>query len=266
MNDVLDTIERELMVAVRRGNARRRRRRTLGIFSGAVVAVGLTTGAAIAALTGTPIERLFGSDMSLSKPPGAPRVDLRVTDPGGLGWTVVTYKARDGSIATVTAADGVRVKTPAVGGRNGYAIADGLLRFGPVAGAELDVVRVRGRDHYLLAGTVEANVERVVVVLGGRSRTATLSRKVVGAPVVKRMEDLTEEGRAIAARLPDEVRLRTYAATLVPDALAGEVRVKATVVWTLADGSTGRWRSMSFCVSRVCGARAPEAAGQGRAG
>lgn len=266
MNDVLDTIERELMVAVRRSNARRRRRRSLGIFTGAAVAIGLTAAGGIAAVTGTPIDRLLGGETRLAKPAGTQQVDLRVSDPGGLGWRVTTYAPKVGGIATTTAADGLATPMPRLTGRAGFAIAYGMLIEGPVTGVELDVVRTGRRLHYLVAGTVDQQVEQVVVEVGGGSFTANLTRETVTAPVDRDQPGLTPEGRALAARMPDEVVLRTYAVGFPPDWLAGRRWVRATIVATLPDGSTRRLKSTRWCVSRACGQPIPPVAGQGRAG
>lgn len=266
MNDVLDTIERELTIAVRRSNARRRRRRTRGLFTGIALSVAVTAGVGVAAVTDTPINRLMSGDTLLAQPRGAQRVDLRLQDAGGLGWTVTTYAPRFGGIGMTTAADGLAA-TPTATARSGFTLAEGLLR-GPLAGDALDVVRAGGSRHYLYAGTVDASATGVTVRLGGRLLPATLTSQVVSTPV-ERPAGLTAYGRKVAERVPDEVRLRTFAVTLVPDELVGRRWVRATVLTTLADGSTHRQRSIRYCVATSCGLRVPRvhrAAGQGRAG
>lgn len=264
MNDVLDTIERELMIAVRRSNGRRRRRRSLGIFAAIVLSVGATAGLGVAAVLDTPINRLLTGDTPFAKPAGAQRVDLHLVDTGGLGWTVVTYAPRQGGIATTSAADGLELEMPAVGAHSGFALADGLLR-GPLVSGELDVVRSGGRLHYLYAGAVDAAATRVVVTLGGRRLPATLTAKTVSSPV-EIPAGLTPHGRRRATRMPDEVSVRTFGVTLAPDALAGDRWAQPVITTTLRDGTTHRQRGMRFCVAESCGLRAPKAAGPGRAG
>lgn len=268
MNDVLDTIERELVRAIRRSNARRRRRRTLGFLTGAALATGLTAGAGIAGVTETPIDQWLGSDSPASKPAGAPRVDVAVTDPGGLRWTVTTYRNAIRQIAVAIAPEGLAASRRAdVTARSGWVMALIMDRYGPVTGGELEVVRRSGRLHYLFAGTVDARARRVVVELGGERYVATLTPEVVSAPVdVPDDEELLPAGAAAAERVPGEVRMRTYVVTLPPDALAGETVVRAVRETTLEDGSTRRQPSARFCVSARCGLRAPRAAGPGRAG
>ncbi|ADB49717.1 hypothetical protein [Conexibacter woesei] len=266
MNEVLDTIERELMIAVRRSNGRRRRRRSLGMFAAVVLSVGATAGLGVAAVLDTPIERLFSGSTRLAKPDRAPRVDMRLVDAGGLGWTVTTYVPKFGGIAMTTAADGLEVETPATVARNGFTIADGLLR-GPLAGAELDVVRSGGRYHYLYAGTVDASATRVVVRIAGERLPATLTSQTISAPVEAPDPDtLTPHGKKVAARVPDEVSVRTFGVTLTPNALVRRRYVRATIVTTLEDGTTHRQRLAPQCVNTSCGLRAPKAAGPGRAG
>lgn len=268
MNDVLDTIERELLIAIRRSNARRRRKRSFGVFTGVSIAAAVTAGAGIAAVTDTPIDQLLGGETNLARDATAPRVDVELTDDGGLDWRATTYRDAMGGIVTAIEADGTR-GIPRLMGRNGWAIAEGFVRHGPLAGVVMEVLRgADDRLHYLVAGTVAEDAERVVVELGGERQTATLADELVTARVDKRDDGtFTPEGRRLAERLPDEVRVRTFAVTFPPDALRGKRSVSPVVETTVADGTMHRQETgVAYCVSERCKHRPQQAAGPGRAG
>ena len=181
MNEVLQHIERELVAGIRRDGARRRRHRRLAATVTLAVAGLLTAAVGIAAVSG-PIDRLLGGGSDLGQRPGSPRLDIRLTDPGGLRWRATVYVSKDGLLSTTAAAEGVRDRLPHVNGANGFVIATVLQR-GPLARADVEVVRAMGKAHYIVAGTVDARERSVVVDLGGERRTAMLSAASLTIPV-----------------------------------------------------------------------------------
>jgi hypothetical protein len=261
VNEVLDRIERELTAAVRENAVNRRRRRSLVTTLAAGVAVLLTAGAGFAAVSGvpSPIERVLGSDSDVGKRPGTLRLDVTLTDPGGLRWTATTYLARNGTVSATSAPEGLRDRLPSVGGGSGFVIADNLLN-GPLVSMSLNAVRARGQVHYLLFGSVDARARTVVVELGGERRPALLSSRSLAVPVEQPpRQQLTAVGRQRMAQMPAKVSVRSYAVAFTPDLLVGKRIARATVESTLADGTHRRQPSARYCVSRKCGVQLPRA-------
>ena len=260
MNEVLDHLERELTSAARRSNARRHRRRTMVAATVAGLAVVLGAGVGIAAVSHTPppIDRLLGGDSDFAARPGTARIDLKLTDPGGLRWTTTTYRAKNGTVSATAAPAGLRRELPEVGGANGFVIASNLLN-GPLAGLSLNAVRANGRTHYLFFGVVDAQARTVVVELGGQRRQAKLSSATLTVPVERSTRGLTAEGKRALARMPYEVTVRSYAATFPPDLLADKTFTRARVKTTLADGTRRTQESGPLCVGRRCDVDLPRA-------
>jgi len=180
-----------------------------------------------------------------------------------------TYRDAMGGIVTAIEADGMRGRIPRLIGRDGWAIAEGFERYGPLAGVVMEVVRgTDDRLHYVVAGTVAEDADRVVVEIAGERQTATLADELVTASVDKGDDGTyTPEGRALAKRLPDEVRVRTFAVAFPPDALRGERLVRPVIETRLQDGAIHRQETgLSYCVTERCAPRPSRAAGPGRAG
>jgi hypothetical protein len=254
MNAVLDRIERELIVAVRRDNTRRRRRRTLRALAVAAAALAMLTAVGFATST-SPLDRLMHSNPGdFGRQRGTTRIDLRVTDPGGLAWTSTAYVARNHTLSESSSAAGLRDEYPGIGFRDAYNIADNLLN-GPLAGLSMDFAHAHGQDHYLLAGTVDARARSIVVVLGGERRTAKLSSSTITLPVHISYGSLAASGRKHAARMPAEVSVRAYAVTFTPDRFATQPTVSRTITTTLEDGSRHVDGPTRICISRRCGVR-----------
>jgi hypothetical protein len=260
MTEVLDRIERELLVAIRRSNARRRRRRTLGIFGGAVFGVAVVAGGGVAAVTDTPIAKLLqgsdgGSD-SFALRVGERPVRLALDDAAGGLWTVTLYRSQDAWIVLAALPDGKVGRVPAAVGRSPLAIVtdlvDGpLLSIGPVAA-------VRGDERsYLLVGEVEANARELTVELDGRAHRAELSARGLRAPIRRPPEaDILPEGRRLLEQVGDALELRSFAVALPADAIADGTReIDVTVVTTLADGTVTREQAGPLCVAPSCGFR-----------
>jgi hypothetical protein len=270
MTDVLDTIERELLVAIRRSNARRRRRRTLGIFSGAAFAVALTAGGGVAAITDSPLERLLGGGadptLGVARDPdgGRSRSDLALTDATGTRWSLTIYRARGGWIITSAVPAGLRARIPDVGGRNAFALAASLID-GPAIGVGLVAARHDGRVGRLLVGQVDAAAREVVVELAGRRYTAALTPGAITAKVERPPEDrLLPQGRALLERIGDAISLRAFAVVLPDDAIAaGERQLGATIETTLDDGTRHVESNSRICASARCGLHTYELPDQG---
>ncbi|MDO8214097.1 hypothetical protein [Conexibacter sp. CPCC 206217] len=270
MNEVLDTIERELMVAIRRRNARRRRRRRLGFFSGAVFAVTLTIGGGVAAIPGSPLENLLsgnaGEDLGVvaqrQPPPDAAqgsgrspaRTDMTLTDAIGTHWTVTNYKARGGWIVATAVPERLPRRVPDLVGRNAFTLASALAD-GPAIGVWLTAAQHDGRVGRLLVGQVDATARSVAVELGGRRYEAQLSPDAITAKVQRPPEDdLLPAGRALLERLGPTISLRTFAVALPEDAIAsGTSRLSATIETTLDDGTSHVESDDRLCVSERCG-------------
>ena len=256
MNPVLDAIERELFVALRRRNGRRRRRRSLLTVAGVGLTALAMAGIGIAAVSDGPIDRLLNGDSPLAKNSAAPREDLHLTDPGGLEWTVTTYTSQSGMLASTAAPVGLSDRLPSAGGSSGFVIADNLLD-GPVSGLGLEVVRRDGVEHYLFSGTVTADVREITIELGSERQAAMLSSDAIQVPV-EQPPHLTEIGRERAARMPPAVSVRSYAASFTPDLLADQQIVRATIEAVLTNGTHQTMESGPLCVSAACGARIAE--------
>ncbi|MDW5597852.1 hypothetical protein VSS74_26095 [Conexibacter stalactiti] len=261
MTEVLDTIERELLVAIRRSNARRRRRRTLGIFSGALFGVAAVAGGGVVAtVSDTPIEQVLGGGGSASDSfklaVGERPVRLAATDAAGTPWTVTMYRSQDEWIVLKALPDETVGRVPDTVGRSPLAIAtellDGpLLSIGPVAATRGAVTS------YLLVGQVEAQVRTLSVTLGGRSLPAELSASGLRAPIEPPPpEDVLPEGRKMLEQVGDALELRSFAVTVPAGAIeAGTREIEPTVTTKLADGTVRREQTWPLCVSASCGFR-----------
>lgn len=261
MTEVLDTIERELLVAIRRSNARRRRRRTLGIFSGALFGVAAVAGGGVVAtVSDTPLEQVLGGGGSASDSfrlaIGERPVRLATTDAAGVPWTVTLYRSQDRWVVLTALPDETVGRVPLTVGRSPLALAtellDGpLLSIGPVAATRGAVTS------YLLVGEVEASVRTLSVTLGGRSLPAELSTRGLRAPIeVPHPDDVLPEGRKVLKRVGDALELRSFVVTVPADALpTGTREIEPTVTTTLADGAVRREQTWPQCVSASCGFR-----------
>ena len=270
MNDVLDTIERELLVAIRRRNARRSRRRRLGIFSGAAFAVTLTLGGGVAALPDSPLENLLSGNadpdlgVATSRPPQTSvmsesgrqvnRSDMTLTDATGTRWGVTIYRARGGWIVTGAVPEGLPERVPSVTGRNPFTLAAELVD-GPAVGVGLVAAEHDGRVGRLLVGQVDAAARDLVVELDGRRFDAELTPEAITAKVKRPPEDeLLPAGRALLRRLDGEISLRGFAVALPDDAIAAGARqLDATIETTLTDGSHHVESDSRICVAESCG-------------
>ena len=250
MNEVLDRIERELVVGVRRRNAVMRRRRSLASLT-VLGVLGLGAAGAGAGVYG-PIDRfLSGSEEpGFARDTAGGRVDLRLTDAGGLEWTTTLYRARNKLLAQTAAAEG-QTRVPGYGGTAGVLVAS-ALRHNPILDARMITVRRSEHEHYLITGAASADARTVTISIDGHSRPARLSDGAVSVPVEVSEADLTERGKAQARTLPTSVAARAYAVALPPDALTGRDYVDATITTTLKNGSihTYRTRGRQLCASR----------------
>lgn len=266
MTRLLDTIEQQLTAGISRERARRRRTRHLTIGGGAATVALLGAGVGIAANVGSPVERTVNSPgtgrMGFGIAPGAPREDVRVTDPGGLSWTIATYLAKNGTLTTTRAPDGLR-GYPGGGGAAPFVIADNLLESGPAADdGNLYSVRHRGRNHYLLSGDITFGndvppIDHVDVTIAGRTSRATLAEHAITLPVRIDNRSLTSEGRQRVKRFPKTVTVRPYAATFPPDTFRTR-NGRATITVTLRTGKTISYTAArNACFKQECGKTAP---------
>lgn len=259
MTDVLDTIEWELLSAIRRSNARRRRRRRFGILGGA--ALGLTVATAGVGAVGHSVldDLLNGNDthtVNLRAVPDAPRARLSLDDAGGNRWTLSLHRTEGGQVVLTALPDdlpddrfaGVTAYNPLT-----LVLA---LQDGPLVMAVPAVAERGGRETRLLIGDVDADARAVTVVLGGRRYETRLTPQALVAPVERPpAEAITPEGTALLERLDDdELRLRGFAVALPDDALpAGVDRVAGTVETELQDGTVVSEPLQPACASAACG-------------
>lgn len=260
MTELTDRIETAVIEAIRNQstNARRRRRRPVTLMAAGAVAFLLTTGIGVAALTGTAIDRLLASDKASGMKPDTTRIDTRVVDSGGLGWTSATYIANNNTVSQTTASDGVDdAFALQVGGANGFVIADNLLN-GPLAAITLAIATKNDAAHYALAGTVDGRVERMTVTVSGAEYSARLAGDRLAVPVKIPTSGLTAVGKKRAERMPDRVELRPYLVTFSPNSLRGEKVISPKIDLVLADGSSHREEGFRLCVAESCGAHVME--------
>lgn len=260
MTDVLDTIERELLVAIRRSNARRRRRRTIGLFGGAVFGLAVAAGGGVATVTDTPIDQLLagsdGASQTFKLAVGERPVRVTATDAAGGPWTVTLYRSQDDFVTLVALPDARVGRAPAAVGRTAFAIATGLIR-GPVL-ALGPVAAQRGDERsYLLVGEVEAQVRELTIEVDGRTYAAELSARGLRAPVRRPAEeDLLPDGHRVLAQIGDALELRSFVVALPADAIAPGTRTITPIATaTLADGTVARQERQPQCVVRACGFR-----------
>jgi hypothetical protein len=255
MTDVLDTIERELVAAIRRHNARRRRRRTLGIFSGAVFAIGVTT-AGVAGVYPSPIDQLLGgeADRGFALADGAKPSRLSLADGRGERWSVVLYRTADDWIVLAALPRELGGRVPGAVGRNPLATAvdtiDGpLISIGPVAATR------DGRTGWLLVGQVDGAARELTVEVGGRRLRAELTPGLLRAPIERPPEEqILPQGEELLRRVGDALELRAFAVALPPGTIPRGTRtLDVTVETTLADGTVARERATRLCVSSRCG-------------
>lgn len=262
MNHLLNTIERQLVTGIARDAARRRRARRCTIAGTAATVTIAVAGVGIAANVGSPVERMVHQPdrgrPSFGIAENAPREDVRVTDPGGLSWTVATYLARNGALTTTQAPDGLR-GFPGGGGAAPFVIADNLLESGP-AGDEgsLQTVVKNGRQHYLFSGAVvlgerPPTVEHVDIDIAGTTSRATLAGRPITLRVPIDEAGLTHEGRERVERFPKSVTILPYAATFPPDTFE-KTTGRARITATFGDGRRITYRAhQDACGRRGCG-------------
>ncbi|MDO8186370.1 hypothetical protein Q5424_18725 [Conexibacter sp. JD483] len=263
MSDVLDTIEWELLAAIRRSNARRRRRRWLGFAGGGLLGLTVAT-AGVAGVVPSALDRLVGGNDAPSAGiraiPGAPRATLSLDDAAGNRWSLSLHRTDGGFVVLAALPD--ELPTDRFAPVNGYSplgLAAGmqdspLALIGPVI-AERD-----GTLSRLLIGEVEASARSVTVAIGGERYAAQLTPQQIVAPITRPPEDeLLPAGRALLKRLGDEIRLRGFAVALPAGAVpAGADRVEGTVEIVLDDGTTASKTLRPTCVSPDCGERVYE--------
>lgn len=263
MTEILDAIELELVGAVRRSNARARRRRRTGFFTGVAVAATLATGAGVATVVDTPLDTLFPGSVHEAQPTDARRSAVVVGDGTGVGWSVISYRSRGDLLSTTI------VQRPRSGGTPVSGVAGILLALdrhdrGRLFRAGSDVVVRGGRVHVVVGGTVDESVAALTVAIGGRRYDATLADTAIRIPVVlPPASAVSPAARAKLARLPAQVVMRSFAAALAPDSLRRAVQAPATFELTLGDGTVVS-QETSLCVSERC--MQSQAAVPGRAG
>ena len=233
--------------------ARRRRRRALAGVVTAAILLAVCAGAGVAAVTGTPLDRLIGGeDPGIGIKPGTTRVELRSLDPAGLRWTSASWVTEHGLLALAAAADGGSDRLPEVGGAAPFVVADNLLE-GPFAQMTFTIAHRGGVDHYLLSGTVDARAREMHVTLGGMRRTASLSEDTISAPVERPPDgELTPEGERRAARWPDRVTLRLFTVSFPPDSLRRAGIVRGNVETMTADGGKYTEDTAPLCTHGTC--------------
>jgi hypothetical protein len=261
MIELLQRIESAVTVSIERQQTARRRRRSMVVAGAGGITLLLTAGVGIAAVTGnlasapTPIDKELNRQDDFGHKPGEPKIELSATDPGGLGWTSVTYVSRSGTVSSTTAPDDLAEPFPGSGGANGLVIADNLLN-GPLVGLSVDLARYHGDDHYAIAGSVDGRVTRMAVQFGSAAAEAQLAPDTITVPVERPPdESVTDLGRRRLRRMPPEVTVRPYLVTFTPNALKKDEFAAPQMTMTLDDGSTRTQRAAQHCVSRSCGAR-----------
>lgn len=258
MTDVLDTIEWELLTAIRRSNARRRRRRRLGLFGGAALSLTVAT-AGVATVGPTALDRLLdGSDAPTAEIralPDAPRGTIKLDDAAGDRWTLSLHRTDGGFVVLAALPDELPTDRFApVVGRNPLGIVADLVD-GPVISVGPAVAKRDGTVSRLLVGEVDAAARAVTIVLDGRRYETRLTPQVVSAPIVwPPARRILPQGRALKARVGHRLRLRAFAVALPADALpAGTQTIEGTVETELDDGRRVTEPIPSTCVSARCG-------------
>ncbi|MBB4662977.1 hypothetical protein [Conexibacter arvalis] len=250
MTEILDTIELELIGAVRRHNARARRRRLKGAIAAAAATVALAGTAVTATVVDTPLDTLFPGGAETAQPADEGRSTV-VAGGAGAAWSVTAYRSRGDWLSTVIVRRPRQAGSPPVQGRSGLVVAL-QARGGVVAGPATDAVARGGRIHAVVGGAVDASVRAVAVSVGGRRYEATVADAVVRVPVALRPGDIpTPELRRRLDALPDEIVARSFAVALAPAAPGGPLRAQATIEATFADGRVVSERH-SICVSPRC--------------
>jgi hypothetical protein len=268
MPDLLQRIETHLTTAVPVTRRRWRRGTRGGLLAVAGTMGLLGTGIGIAATTGSPVERVVhsadGGPMIFAMKDGGPRQDVRVTDAGGLPWTLATYVAKNGALTSTQAPDGLH-GTPDAGGFGALVIAQDLVEEGPASDdGLLETVKHDGHDHYLFTGSVTfgdevPRIANVDIGIAGVHSRAKLSRLPIVLPLPARIsrQNLTSAGEHQAKRFPKTVSVRPYAATFAPDVFKTNAG-PATVTVTLTNGKIISYRSVrSACTHNDCSRYAP---------
>ena len=255
MKAVLEHIERALVAAISAqppSVPRRARLRTTPlILALTVTAIG---GSAVAAVVADgPIDRLLSSGPPELRQSATDRQEARlsVTDAGGLTWQIATYITRSGLLGTTVAPDGLSYPLPPLSGSSGFALALNLAR-SPIATVTLEVAERHGVRHHIVAGTVDENARRVTLTTDGRGHPATLGTDILRLPVDVPRGVTVPGADQPAAELPGELRLRTFAATLVPQPSPGRRTVSQEMTVTYADGTTASARLPSMCLGSGC--------------
>jgi hypothetical protein len=258
MSDVLETIEWELVAAIRRSNARRRRRKWLGFVGGGLLGLTVAT-AGVADLGPSALDRLLGGNdapsAGITAIPDAPRATLSLDDAAGNRWSLSLHRTDGGVVVLAALPDDLPTDRFApVNGYSPLALAAELER-SPVTLIGPVIARRDGTLSRLLVGEVEAGAQSVTVAIGGERYPAQLTPQMIVAPIRRPPEDeLLPEGRALLERLGDELRLRGFAIALPASAIpAGADSVAGTVEIGLADGTTASKPLKATCVSPSCG-------------
>lgn len=264
MTEILDAIELELVGAVRRRNARARRRRRTGFFTGIAVAATLATGVGVATVVDTPLDTLFSSSVQQAQPTDARRSAVVVGDGAGVGWSVISYRSRGDLLSTTIVQRPRRAGGTPVSGVAGLLLALDRHDRGRLFRTGSDVVVSGGRVHAVVFGTVDESVAALAVTVGGRRYDATLAETAIRIPVILPPRSaVSPAARPKLARLPAQVVMRSFAVALTPDAVRATVEAPATFELTLGDGTVVS-QETSLCVSARCTQN--QAAVPGRAG
>jgi len=252
MTEILDAIELEMVAAVRRRNARARRRRARGVAVGAVTGVLAVGGVGVATVVDTPLDTLFPRGVERAQPAARTQSTVVVGDPAGVGWSVTAYRSRENFLSTVIVPRPRPAGPPPVSGLSGLLIALRRADEGAIDDVGTDVVERGGTVHVVVGGTVDEAVRAVAVTIDGRRYDATVAGTAVRVPVAPGAGDrVTPELERKLRTLPDEVGARAFGVALEPGSLADAVRAQATVETTLDDGVVVT-EQRSLCVSQRC--------------
>jgi hypothetical protein len=250
MTEILDAIELELVGAVRRHNARARRRRVRGVAAGATAFVAVAATAGVATVVDTPLDTLFPSGARQAQPVDDAQSTVVVRDGGGASWSVTAYRSEGDRLSTTI----VRRPRPVGAPPRVWGAAALLVAFRSAQSAHrpdvvTDAFTRGGTTHVVFGGSVDDAVEGLAITIGGERFEAKIADTVVTIPVVRDTAfHITPD---VERRMPDEVRARAYAVTPEAGAFGDAVRLPATIETRLEDGVVATEQRM-LCVSPRC--------------
>jgi len=250
MTEILDAIELELVGAVRRHNARARRRRVRGVAAGATAVVAVAATAGVATVVDTPLDTLFPSGARQAQPVGERQSTVVVRDGGGASWSVTAYRSEGDRLSTTI----VRRPRPAglppkVWGASALLVAFRSAQSPHQPEVVTDAFTRGGTTHVVFGGTVDDAVQGLTITVGGQRLEARIGDPVVTIPVTR--DPAFHITPDVERRMRDEVSVRAYAVASRAGAFGAAVRLPATIETRLDDGVVVREQRM-LCVSPRC--------------